>query len=108
MPPYSNPLLDRSVEVDSDPESAMKDCDPSHANLKKKYDELKSEYAKYKEDNEKTISRHKARIGQLRDDLIDHIFSRGIASAEEKATLERKITELEEVVKGLKEQALQS
>jgi DNA repair exonuclease SbcCD ATPase subunit len=132
MSSYSNPLLNFSVEVDCDHESAMKECDPSHANLEKKYTELKEEYAKYKEDSylesptrecysayaklqrdydelkeeydyykeqsKKTISRHEGRIEQLRDDLIDHIFSRGIGSGEEKEGLKGRTTDLEEGV----------
>jgi hypothetical protein len=97
---YSNPLPNLSVEFDSNPEPPTRECYSAHAKLQRDYDELKEEYAYYKEHSEKTISRHVDRIKQLRDDLIDHIFSREIAFAGEKGMLERKITELEEVVKN--------
>jgi hypothetical protein len=99
MSSYHNPLLNFSVEVDSDPETPTRECYSTHARLQRDHDELKEEYAYYKEHSEKTIGRHEDRIKQLRDDLVDQIFTGGIAFAREKEALERKITELEEVAK---------
>jgi hypothetical protein len=46
---FSKYILDREIEADSEPESAMKACPPNHAGLEKKCAELEEELAAFKE-----------------------------------------------------------